>query len=98
MFRQGGGSGGGGGNSTARKLYDYCAELRFEYAIDGKITSLSLDEFQAKRQQVQRVVETVTLLNDPNYTGGMEQEVEVAFRITGCAQTHAFKITHVYWA
>jgi hypothetical protein len=76
----------------------YCDEFKFEYAIDGKITSLNLEEFQERRKQVQRVVETITLLKDPNYTGGVEKEVEVAFRITGCERVKTFRFSHVYWS
>lgn len=75
----------------------YCDEFHFEYAIDGKITSLSKDEYLERKKDVQRVVEIITLLEDPNYTGGVEKEVEVAVRITGCQRTKTFHVTHLYW-
>jgi hypothetical protein len=76
----------------------FCPEFEFEYAIDGNITTLSLDEWQARSKSVQRVVEVLTLLEDPSYTGGEEREVEVAIRIKGCAKTKTFGLTHVYWS
>jgi hypothetical protein len=77
----------------------FCDDFQFEYAIDGKITIINRKEFlETKHHQVQRVVETVTLLKDPNYTGGQEKEVEVAVRITGCARIKNFQFTHIYWS
>jgi hypothetical protein len=76
----------------------FCDEFRFEYAIDGKVTSLNLTEWQAASNHVQRVVEVLTILDDPSYTGGIEKEIEIAVRITGCAQIKTFSITHVYWS
>jgi hypothetical protein len=81
-----------------RKPEPYCDEFKFEYAIDGKVTSMNLQEFQKNRKQVQRVVETLTLMDDPDFTGGQEKEVEVAIRITGCAHTKIFQLTHIYWS
>jgi len=77
---------------------EYCEEFRFEFAIDGKITSYNKEEFLSHKQDLQRVVETVTLLNDPGYTGGAEKEVEVAIRMAGCGHTKNFQLTHVYWS
>jgi hypothetical protein len=77
---------------------EYCDEFKFEFAIDGTVTSWSKDEFLERLHQVQRVVETVTILKDPNYTGGEEKEVEVAFRITGCGRIKTFLFSHIYWA
>jgi hypothetical protein len=77
---------------------DYCDEFHFEYAIDGKITSLNLTEYNEARQLTQRVVEVVTLLKDPDYTGGKEREVEVGVRITGCKRIKTFRITHLFYA
>ena len=76
----------------------FCEEFRFAYAIDGKKTSLSKADFVAAHQEVQRVVEIITLLRDPNYTGGKEKEVEVAVRITGCQRKNTFKVNHLYWS
>merc|ERR1712194_595663 len=69
---------------------DYCEEFKFEYAIDGVITSLSKDEFLGRLHQVQRVVETITISKDPNFTGGIEKEVEIALRLTGCGRVKTF--------
>jgi hypothetical protein len=75
-----------------------CDEFRFEYAIDGKIMSLNKEEYDAAHQQTQRVVEVVTLLKDPAFTGGEEREVEVGVRLTGCKQSKVFRVTHLYYA
>ena len=77
---------------------EYCDEFKFEYAIDGVITSLNKDEFLGRIHQVQRVVTTVTILKDQNFTGGEEKEVEIAFRITGCGRVKTFQLSHIYWA
>ena len=79
---------------------DYCDEFKFEYSIDGKVEgSLNLDEWKEKRKQPARVVETVTLLKDPNFvTTGDEVEVQLAFRLTGCGNVKVFKVSHVYWS
>jgi len=69
----------------------------FEYAIDGQVTTLNKDDFLAKKQQLQRVVETVTLLDDPNFTD-QPKDVEVAIRIKGVQRQLAFGVSHIYWA
>ena len=76
----------------------FCEEFQFEYAIDGVVTSLNKEQYEERRQGVQRVVETITLLDDPDFSGGEEKEVEIAIRMTGCAQLKTFKLTHVYWS
>jgi hypothetical protein len=90
-------------NTTGRrglkqKQIEFCPEFRFEYAVDGHITSLNLTEWRAASQVVQRVVEILKVLDDPNYTGGEEKEVEVAVRITGCAHRKVFKLSHIFWS
>jgi hypothetical protein len=45
------------------------------------VTTLNLQEWNQKLQQVQRVVETVNLLSDPNFAS--EKEVEFGIRIRG---------------
>jgi hypothetical protein len=80
------------------KPNSFCDEFRFEYAIDGKITSLNKTEFVAVHHQTQRVVEVVTLLKDPAFTGGKEREVEVGVRLTGCKRSKVFQVTHLYYA
>lgn len=76
----------------------WCEAFKFEYAIDGEVTSMAEAEFVVKKHSVQRVVETITILEDPNYTGGEEKEVEVAFRMTGCGAEPLFLLSHIYWA
>jgi hypothetical protein len=69
----------------------------FEYAIDGEIKSLPRDEFLEKVQHLQRVVETLTILDDPNFTSEA-RDVEIAIRMKGCGRTCSFGLSHVYWA
>lgn len=89
-------------NRSMRRLKqqpaEFCNDFHFEYAIDGQVTTLSLPEWQNRSKHVQRVVEILTVLDDPSYTGGEEREVEVAVRITGCARVKTFSLTHVYWS
>lgn len=86
-----------GRDLTERRL-DLCDAFRFEYAINGKITSLTKTEFEAKKMHPQRVVETMTLLDDPTFTNGKDMEVEVGVRLQGCQHASTFHLTHVYWA
>jgi hypothetical protein len=75
-----------------------CEDFRFEWAIDGKVTSINHTEFLARFKLTQRVVEFMVLLEDPDYTGGEEKEIEVAIRIIGCAREQTFALTHIYYA
>jgi hypothetical protein len=79
---------------------EVCNEFQFEYAIDGIVTSLDVAEYKErqKKGKIQRVVETLVLLEDSNYTGGVEREVEVAVRIRGCGRHNTFKLSHIYWS
>lgn len=70
----------------------------FEYSINGKITTLNKTEFLERKQQIQRVVETVTLLDDKDYFNGETQDVEVAIRLRGCGRSCVFGLSHIYWA
>jgi len=80
------------------KVPDYCSDFKFEYAIDGKITSWDYDEYMKHMGHIQRVVEIVKIVEDPTMTGGVEKEIEFAYRITGCKNTKMMHITHMYWA
>jgi hypothetical protein len=69
----------------------------FDYAINGKITTLNKDQFTEKLKSVQRVVDIITLLDDPNFTSATKN-VEVAFRMRECGRECVLALTHVYWA
>ena len=69
----------------------------FDYAINGKVTTLNSTEFLAQKKNLQRVVETLTLLDDPEFTTD-EQDVEVAFRLRDSGRPIVFGISHIYWA
>jgi hypothetical protein len=81
-----------------KKPPELSQEFKFQYAINGNITTMDKTTFLQKKQNVARVVEMVVLLDDPNFTGGDETEVEVAIRIIGCGRQNTFKISHIYWA
>ncbi len=70
----------------------------FEYAINGVITSLDKDKFLATKKDIQRIVETITLLDDPNFAKDGARDVEVAVRLTGCGRKCTFGVSHIYWA
>lgn len=72
-------------------------EFIFEYAIDGKVTTLTKSEFLEQKKLIQRVVETITMLDDPNFTEGA-RDVEIAIRLRGCGRKVVFGVSHVYWA
>ena len=80
----------------------YCEGFQFEISIDGSVTTLDYDEFMGKNyHKIQRVVELVPLLEDPNYIDGEdEKEIEVAFRVVCPGQDvqRAFSLTHFYYA
>ena len=70
----------------------------FEYALNGKIISLKKKEFLELKKLPQRVIESVTLLDDPAFTD-KETDVELAIRVTGgCGRDCTLSISHVYWA
>jgi len=69
----------------------------FDYALNGKITSLNATEFMEKKKQLQRVVETMTILDDSSWKE--QDNVEVAIRIRGAAgEKIFFGVSHIYWA
>jgi hypothetical protein len=75
-----------------------CDDFQFDVAIDGKVTTYNLEQHKEKLIQAQRVVQLVTLLADPDYTGGKEKDVEVAFRMLNCGREKVFQLSHIYWA
>lgn len=81
-----------------KKPPQLAADFKFQYAINGNITTMDKATFLEKKKDLARVVETVVLLDDQNFTGGVETEVEVAFRIIGCGRQNTFKMSHIYWA
>ena len=76
----------------------YCDDFRFEFTIDGKVTSWDKATWQKNLVQTQRVVQTTVLLDDANFTRGQSKTVELAMRITGCQRVKGLQLTHVYWA
>ena len=85
--------------SQSRRRLDntYCDDWRFEFAIDGNITSWTHAQWNDKLYAAQRVAHFTTLLDDASYTGGEEKDVEVAMRMTGCARDVTFTLSHIYW-
>ena len=69
----------------------------FDFAIDGKITSLPRDTFLDALKRLDRTVHLLTVLDDPNFTSEAK-DVEVAIRMRGCGRDCTFGFSHVYWA
>ncbi len=70
--------------------------FELDYAIDGKITTLNLEQFREQTKHPERVVTTLTLLDDPDMKES--KDMEVAFRLRNCGRDCAWLITHLYWA
>lgn len=81
-----------------KKPPELCQYFQFQYAINGNVTSMNKEKFLSAKQNVARVVEMVVLLDEDNFTGGVETEVEVAVRMVGCGRHNVFKMSHIYWA
>lgn len=77
---------------------DLPENFKFEWAINGKITTLDKKDYINEKKLVQRVIEAFTLLDDPNFTEEAT-DVEVAVRITGgCGRDCTIGVSHIYWA
>ena len=66
-----------------RTIDDFPETFKFEYSINGKVTTLSKEEFIARRTEPQRVTELISLLDDPSFSGS---NVEVAIRLRDCGK------------
>ena len=77
------------------KVPDYCDDFHLEFAIDGQVTSWNKTQVFEHKNQAQRVVEFLTLLDDDTWTTA--KDVELALRLTGCGRQKPFELTHVYW-
>jgi hypothetical protein len=86
------------GRQLKTKVPEYCPDFKFEFAIDGKITSWDHKTYMKNNFHIQRVVEIITIAEDSSITGGTEKEVELAIRITGCKNEKTMDLTHIYWA
>ena len=71
-------------------------DFMLDYAIDGKITTLNLTQFQEVHAYPQRVVETLVLLDDPDMKE--TKDLEVAIRLRNCGRECIWSFTHVYWS
>jgi hypothetical protein len=75
----------------------YCSDFRFDFAIDGKITTLNGTEWHSKLRYPQRVVQLWNLVDDPSVIIGEPRDVEFAIRMRGCNTTKQLSLTHIYW-
>lgn len=75
-------------------------QFQFDYAIDGKIMSLTKVELDEKKTSPQDKVELLTLLDDDAFIpeGNDARDVKFAVRVKNCDRNCKFKLTHVYWA
>jgi len=71
--------------------------FEFDYAINGKITTMKKAEYMEKKKNLQGVLEALVILNDPNFTN-KEIDVEVAIRIRNCGKECIVGLSHVYFA
>eukprot|EP00814_Leptocylindrus_danicus_P000850 CAMPEP_0116031158 /NCGR_PEP_ID=MMETSP0321-20121206/17329_1 /TAXON_ID=163516 /ORGANISM="Leptocylindrus danicus var. danicus, Strain B650" /LENGTH=993 /DNA_ID=CAMNT_0003506193 /DNA_START=61 /DNA_END=3042 /DNA_ORIENTATION=+ len=75
--------------------------FKFDFALNGKITTYDKQKFWEVITNPQRVVQLFTLLDQQpnwvqkNYPDG---NVEVAFRLRDCGRDQMMHITHLYWA
>jgi hypothetical protein len=83
----------------------YCADFKFEFAINGQITTWNMTEFQQRQAQVQKEFNLWTLASgeqDDAHTSAIlsqeGQSVELAIRTTGCGRDKVLELTHIYWA
>jgi|UPI000581A067 hypothetical protein len=80
-----------------KSIENYPNAFEFDYAINGKITTLNRDQFRDRVKDLARVVEVMTLLDDPDFVSG-PTDVEIAFRMRNCGHLCTVSLTHVYWA
>jgi hypothetical protein len=80
------------------KTPEYCDDFKFEFAIDGKVTTWDKTKYDEHYHHIQRVVEVIKVAEDPSITGGEEKEIEFAFRILNCGNEKSMRLTHLYWA
>ena len=95
----------------------WCDDFEFEYIFNGgkERTILNKTEFfHTRLKKLQRVVQVITLLDDPKYSDRINKEdkivLQVAIRISGCAATddasnaggsksgQGLSLSHVYWS
>jgi len=75
--------------------------FKFDFAINGKITTWDKEKFLSEIIQLQRVVEIFTLLDDDNWDSSdlkNGNDVELAIRVRGTGRSQTLDLTHVYWA
>lgn len=87
-------------NQMVRQLKgtELCNDLKFDFAVNGKITTYNKEEFMDKLQIFQRVVQVQTILNDDSVTNGEPHDIEIALRLRDCKRGNMFKLSHIYWA
>jgi len=70
--------------------------FKFDFAIDGKVTTLDKRAFEERIKKPRDNLELLTVLDDASAKAG--KEIEVAIRMRDCGRDCAFALTHVYWA
>mmetsp|Transcript_24884 Transcript_24884/g.45064 ORF Transcript_24884/g.45064 Transcript_24884/m.45064 type:complete len:965 (-) Transcript_24884:82-2976(-) len=69
--------------------------FEFDYAINGRITTLDKEQFLKNKHILQPDVELLTVLDDPEMKP--QENVQLAIRMRGCGRLCTFKLSHVYW-
>jgi hypothetical protein len=72
-----------------------CDDFVFECSINGVLHRYNRNEFLGMKRSLQRIVTTFSVLDDKTFRS---EQVELAFRVVGCARNSAIKVTHIYWA
>eukprot|EP00977_Amphora_coffeiformis_P017912 scaffold6007_cov183-Amphora_coffeaeformis.AAC.36 len=86
-------------DEAERKLTPkYCEDFKFQFSIDGKVTSWDKATWHAEMKSPERVIRIATLLDEPDFTRGETKDVELAMRMIGCGRVTGFGLTHIYWA
>jgi hypothetical protein len=79
-----------------RALADLPEDFLLDYAIDGEVKTLNLEQFSAQLKTPQTAVETITVMDDPDMKES--KDIEVAFRMRNCGRDCNWAVTHIYYA
>jgi hypothetical protein len=75
-----------------KPVLPFCDRFKFEFALDGKITSWTKSEAESQHNPFW------LLLDDPDFIQGEPRDVELAIRQTGCGRQKTLQLFYVYWA
>jgi len=84
-------------DGKSRKLQTFPDTFAFDYAIDGRITTLDRHQYKlfSLDRRIGPNVDILQVMDDPTFPG--PKDVEVGIRMRGCGRNLAFSLSHVYW-